>query len=105
MLADRQGAGHWVASSRGTCGYRPHNQFFKPQLPTRGVSNAGDTITLELSSPHSGGTIGGRRRCATNSPTAHNPQPLATMVDENEDLAHRQPVSGRRWIDDIEICG
>jgi hypothetical protein len=27
------------------------------------------------------------------------------MVDENEDLAHRQPVSGRRWLDDIEICG
>jgi hypothetical protein len=27
------------------------------------------------------------------------------MVDENEDLAHRQPVSGRRWLDDIEIFG
>jgi len=27
------------------------------------------------------------------------PQPLATMVDENEDLAHRQPVSGRRWLE------
>jgi len=25
------------------------------------------------------------------------------MVDENEDLAHRQPVSGRRWFDYIRI--
>jgi len=38
----------------------------------------------------------GTKTQATHSPTSHNPQPLATMVDENEDLAHRQPVSGRR---------
>jgi len=37
-------------------------------------------------------------------PTTH-PQPLATMVDENEDLAHRQPVSGRRWLENIEMSG
>jgi len=30
---------------------------------------------------------------------------LATMVDENEDLAHRQPVSGRRWLENIEMSG
>jgi len=27
------------------------------------------------------------------------------MVDENEDLAHRQPVLGRRLLDNMEICG
>jgi len=32
-------------------------------------------------------------------PHCSHPQPLATMVDENEDLAHRQPVSGRRWLE------
>jgi len=38
-------------------------------------------------------------------PHGSHPQPLATMVDENEDLAHRQPVSGRRWLDNIENFG
>jgi len=27
------------------------------------------------------------------------------MVDENDDLAHRQPVLGRRWLDNIKIFG
>jgi len=31
--------------------------------------------------------------------------PLATMVDENEDLAHRQPVLGFRWLDNIGNFG
>jgi len=38
-------------------------------------------------------------------PHGSHPQPLATMVDENEDLAHRQPVLGRRLLDNMEICG
>jgi hypothetical protein len=30
---------------------------------------------------------------------------LATMVDENEAVAHRQPVLGRRLLDNMEIRG
>jgi len=105
VLVDRQVACCWAASSRGTCGYRPHNQFFNHRLLTRGVSNVGDVMTSSQQNSHGGGPNGGWRRCATSSPTAHNPQPLATMVDENEDLAHRQPVSGRRWLENIEISG
>ena len=39
------------------------------------------------------------------SPTISYRQTLATMVDENEAVAHRQPVLGRRLLDNMEIRG
>ena len=72
-LADRQVTCCWAASSRGTCGYRPHNQFFNHRLLTRGASNVGDVMTSSWQNSHGGSPNGGWRRCATSSPTAHTP--------------------------------
>jgi len=58
-LADRRVVSCCVALFWGTCGYRPHDKFLKPQLPTRGVSNVGDATTSGQQNPHGGGTNGG----------------------------------------------
>jgi len=72
-------------------------------LPTKGVKNAGfPPIRKRI-----GFFDTSYRGIWTLSQSQHfsHPQPLATMVDENEDLAHRQPVSGRRWLENIEMSG
>jgi len=76
----------------------------KIQALTKGVPNAGDFLIGQQVLPL-GSSLSGDKDAGPELPHWAHPQPLATMVDENEAVAHRQPVLGRRLLDNMEIRG